>query len=73
MFAGSLAHAAMLIFPSRGPESLIELLWGQPLAGLGGYAGHGSLLSEVQNMAYTCHLTKEAGLEKTPRKGQKSN
>ena len=27
----------------------------------------------MQDVAYTCHLTKEAGLQKTPEKGQKSN
>src|SRR3954469_23472951 len=32
------------LLPSRGTESLIELLLGQPLAGLVGYTGHGSLL-----------------------------
>jgi hypothetical protein len=27
----------------------------------------------MKYVAYTCHLTKEAGLKKTPRKGQKWN
>jgi len=43
------------------------------LAGPTGYTGHGSLLSEMQDVAYTYHLTKEAGLQKTSKKGQKSN
>jgi len=43
---------------------LAELFPGQALAGPMGYSGHGSLLSEMQ-VAYTYHLTKEAGLQET--------
>jgi hypothetical protein len=50
-----------------------ELFLGHAFAGSTSYTGHGSLLSEMQDVVYTCHLTKEAGLQKTPRKGQKSN
>ena len=50
-----------------------ELFLGQALAGPTGYTGHGNLLSEMQDVAYTCHLTKEADLQKAQRKRQKSN
>ena len=50
-----------------------ELFFGQALAGLTeltGYTGHGSLLSEMQDVAYTCHLTKEAGFQKSSINGR---
>jgi hypothetical protein len=66
--ASSLARLLRLLVPEDA-----ELFLGHALAGLTGYTGHGSLLSEMKYVAYTCHLTKEAGLKKTPRKGQKWN
>jgi hypothetical protein len=77
-------HGQLLVIPVEDASCLAgllrllvpedaELFLGHALAGLTGYTGHGSLLSEMQDVAYTCHLTKEAGLQKSPRKGQKSN
>jgi len=66
--ASSLAGLLRLLVPEDA-----KLLLGPAGAGLTDYTGHGSLLSEMQDLAYTYHLTKEADLQETPRKGQKSN
>jgi hypothetical protein len=57
--ASSFASLLRLLVPEA-----VELLLRQALAGPTSYTGHGSLLSEMQGMAYTCHLTKEASLQK---------
>ena len=63
--ASSLTSLLRLLLPEDAEPFL-----GQALAGPTGYNGHGSLLSEMQDVAYTCHLTKEAGLQKTSKKGR---
>jgi len=65
--ASSLASLLRLLVPEDA-----ELSPGQALAVPMGYSDHGNLPSGMQ-VAYTCHLTKEADLQETPRKGQKSN
>ena len=63
--ASSLASLLRLLVPEDA-----ELFLGQALAGPTGYTGHGSLLSEMQDVAYTYHLTKEAGLQKSSINGR---
>jgi len=65
--ASSLASFLRLLVPEDA-----VLAPGYALAGPMGYSDHGSLLSEMQ-VAYTYHLTKEAGLQETSKKAQKSN
>jgi hypothetical protein len=57
--ASSFASFLRLLVPEEA-----ELLLGQALAGPTSYTGHGSLLSEMRDVAYPCHLTKEASLQK---------
>jgi hypothetical protein len=47
-----------------------KLFLGQATARPTDSTGHGGLLSEMQDLAYTCHLTKEASLHKGSTKGK---
>ena len=66
--ASSLASLLRLLVPED-----TEPFLGHAIAWPTGDNSHGSLLSEMQDMAHIYHLTKEAGLQKAPRKGQKSS
>jgi hypothetical protein len=61
------------LLPSQSSKLFLELFLGQARARPTDYSRHSSLLCESQDLAYTCHLTKEAALQKTSKKGQKWN